>query len=32
MPALTVTREEIAEMIDGLDQILTTIGAARRVA
>jgi acetylornithine/N-succinyldiaminopimelate aminotransferase len=32
MPALNVTREEIAEMIDGLDQILTKIGAARRVA
>ncbi len=32
MPALNVTREEIAEMIDGLDDILTRIGAARRVA
>ena len=32
MPALNVTREEIAEMIDGLDQILTKAGAARRVA
>jgi acetylornithine/N-succinyldiaminopimelate aminotransferase len=32
MPALNVTREEVAEMIDGLDQILTKIGAARRVA
>jgi acetylornithine/N-succinyldiaminopimelate aminotransferase len=32
MPALNVTREEIAEMIDALDGILTRIGAARRVA
>ena len=32
MPALNVTREEIAEMIDGLDAILTRMGAARRVA
>ena len=32
MPALNVTREEIAEMIEGLDAILTKIGAARRVA
>jgi acetylornithine/N-succinyldiaminopimelate aminotransferase len=32
MPALNVTREEIAEMIDGLDGILTKVGAARRVA
>ena len=32
MPALNVTRAEIAEMIDGLDLILTKIGAARRVA
>ncbi|MBV8925064.1 MAG: acetylornithine transaminase [Bradyrhizobium sp.] len=32
MPALNVTREEIAEMIDGLDAILTKAGAARRVA
>jgi acetylornithine/N-succinyldiaminopimelate aminotransferase len=32
MPALNVTREEIAEMIEGLDQILTKTGAARRVA
>ena len=32
MPALNVTREEIAEMIDGLDRILTKAGAARRVA
>ncbi len=32
MPALNVTREEIAEMIDGLDAILTKTGAARRVA
>ena len=32
MPALNVTREEISEMIDGLDAILTRMGAARRVA
>ena len=32
MPALNVTREEIAEMIEGLDVILTKAGAARRVA
>ena len=32
MPALNVTRAEIAEMIDGLDVILTRMGAARRVA
>src|SRR5689334_2174363 len=32
MPALNVTCEEIAEMIDGLDGILTKVGAARRVA
>jgi acetylornithine/N-succinyldiaminopimelate aminotransferase len=32
MPALNVTREEIAEMIDVLDAILTKAGAARRVA
>ncbi len=32
MPALNVTREEIALMIDCLDAILTRIGAARRVA
>ncbi len=32
MPALNVTREEIGVMIDGLDQILTKTGAARRVA
>jgi len=32
MPALNVTRAEIAEMIDGLDAILTRMGAARRVA
>ena len=32
MPALNVTREEIAEMIEGLDRILVTVGAARRVA
>jgi acetylornithine/N-succinyldiaminopimelate aminotransferase len=32
MPALNVTREEIAQMIDGLDAILNKAGAARRVA
>jgi len=32
MPALNVTRDEISEMIDGLDTILMNIGAARRVA
>ena len=32
MPALNVTREEIADMIDALDAILTKMGAARRVA
>jgi acetylornithine/N-succinyldiaminopimelate aminotransferase len=32
MPALSVTREEISEMIDQLDAILTKAGAARRVA
>ena len=32
MPALNVTREEIAEMIDCLDGILTKAGAARLVA
>ena len=32
MPALNVTREEISEMIDGLDAILMNIGAARMVA
>jgi acetylornithine/N-succinyldiaminopimelate aminotransferase len=32
MPALNVTREEIAAMIDQLDAILTKVGAARRVA
>jgi acetylornithine/N-succinyldiaminopimelate aminotransferase len=32
MPALNVTREEIAAMIDALDAILTRMGAARRVA
>jgi acetylornithine/N-succinyldiaminopimelate aminotransferase len=32
MPALNVTREEIAAMIDTLDAILTGMGAARRVA
>ncbi|MCA6110684.1 acetylornithine transaminase [Bradyrhizobium cenepequi] len=32
MPALNVSRAEIAEMIEGLDAILTQAGAARRVA
>jgi acetylornithine/N-succinyldiaminopimelate aminotransferase len=32
MPALNVTKDEIAAMIDCLDAILTRIGAARRVA
>ena len=32
MPALNVTREEIMEMIDGLDAILTKAGEARQVA
>jgi acetylornithine/N-succinyldiaminopimelate aminotransferase len=32
MPALNVTREEISQMIDGLDAILIKTGAARRVA
>jgi acetylornithine/N-succinyldiaminopimelate aminotransferase len=32
MPALNVTRAEIAEMIEGLDTILMKIGAARCVA
>jgi acetylornithine/N-succinyldiaminopimelate aminotransferase len=32
MPALNVTREEIAAMIECLDAILTGMGAARRVA
>jgi acetylornithine/N-succinyldiaminopimelate aminotransferase len=32
MPALNVTRAEIAEMIDKLDGILTKVGAARCVA
>jgi acetylornithine/N-succinyldiaminopimelate aminotransferase len=32
MPALNVTRDEIAGMIDALDAILTKMGAARRVA
>ena len=32
MPALNVTRAEIAEMIDGLDAILMKMGAARCVA
>ncbi len=32
MPALNVTRDEIAGMIEGLDAVLTKIGAARCVA
>ena len=32
MPALNVSRAEIAEMIEGLDAILTQVGAARCVA
>jgi acetylornithine/N-succinyldiaminopimelate aminotransferase len=32
MPALNVTRDEITQMIDGLDAILMKLGAARRVA
>jgi acetylornithine/N-succinyldiaminopimelate aminotransferase len=32
MPALNVTRDEIAGMIDGLDAILTKMGTARRAA
>ncbi|MBO4224825.1 acetylornithine transaminase [Bradyrhizobium neotropicale] len=32
MPALNVSRAEIAEMIESLDAILTQVGAARRVA
>ncbi|KJC60121.1 acetylornithine aminotransferase [Bradyrhizobium sp. LTSPM299] len=32
MPALNVTREEIAEMVDCMDTVLTKVGAARRVA
>jgi acetylornithine/N-succinyldiaminopimelate aminotransferase len=32
MPALNVSKGEIAAMIDCLDAILTRIGAARRVA
>jgi len=32
MPALNVTREEIALMIDALDAIMARIGAARLVA
>jgi acetylornithine/N-succinyldiaminopimelate aminotransferase len=32
MPALNVTRDEIAAMIDCLDAILAKMGAARRVA
>jgi acetylornithine/N-succinyldiaminopimelate aminotransferase len=32
MPALTVTREEIAQMIEGLDDILAKTGVARCVA
>jgi acetylornithine/N-succinyldiaminopimelate aminotransferase len=32
MPALNVTREEIGAMIDCLDTIFTSVGAARCVA
>jgi acetylornithine/N-succinyldiaminopimelate aminotransferase len=32
MPALNVTRDEIAEMIESLDAVLTKLGAARCVA
>ena len=32
MPALNVTREEITELIESLEAILTKMGAARRVA
>jgi acetylornithine/N-succinyldiaminopimelate aminotransferase len=32
MPALNVTRDEISEMVDRLDAILTKAGTARRVA
>jgi acetylornithine/N-succinyldiaminopimelate aminotransferase len=32
MPALNVTRDEISQMIEQLDAILTKAGAARRVA
>jgi len=32
MPALNITGTEIAEMIDGLDAILTKVGVARLVA
>jgi acetylornithine/N-succinyldiaminopimelate aminotransferase len=32
MPALNVTKTEIAAMIDGLGAVLTKVGAARRVA
>jgi acetylornithine/N-succinyldiaminopimelate aminotransferase len=32
MPALNVTKSEIDAMVDGLDAILTKMGAARRVA
>jgi acetylornithine/N-succinyldiaminopimelate aminotransferase len=32
MPALNVTREQIAMMIGGLDAVLTRLGAARCVA
>lgn len=32
MPALNVTREDVAEMIEMLDVVLTKVGAARRVA
>jgi acetylornithine/N-succinyldiaminopimelate aminotransferase len=32
MPALNVTRDEISEMVDRLDAILTKAGVARKVA
>jgi acetylornithine/N-succinyldiaminopimelate aminotransferase len=32
MPALNISRDEIAVLIDGLDTILIKAGAARRVA
>jgi acetylornithine/N-succinyldiaminopimelate aminotransferase len=32
MPALNVTRNEIAVLVDGLDSLLIKAGAARRVA
>ncbi len=32
MPALNVTRDEVGEMIEGLDAVLTRMGAARCVA